>query len=356
MKLPDCDIQEALRDQVARAFSARRSLHIEGSGSKAFYGRGCTAQPLSVSAHSGILEYEASELVLTARSGTPLNLIEQLLAEHGQMLAFEPPHFGAGATLGGTLACGLSGPRRPWAGAARDFVLGVGLINGKGETLSFGGRVIKNVAGYDLSRLMAGALGTLGVMTEISLKVLPLPETETTLAFELDAEQALQHCSNWSRKPLPLSAACHLNGRLTLRLSGSEAGVRQACGQLGGERLADGDAFWSSIREHSHPFFRSDQPLWRISVPPAAASLPIAGDWLLDWGGAQRWLYTDADPDAVRAAAQAAGGHATLFRGGDRSADVFHPLTPALLALHRRLKQALDPAGTLNPGRLYEGM
>ncbi len=349
------DKLDSLRDQVAQAFEARRPLAVTGGGSKAFYGRPVEGEPLAVTGHRGILDYEPSELVLSARAGTPLADIEALLAGHGQMLAFEPPHFGPGATLGGAVACGLSGPRRPWAGAVRDFVLGVSILNGRGEPLSFGGRVMKNVAGYDLSRLMAGALGTLGVLTAVSVKVLPRPETEATLVFERDAAAAIEACARWSARPLPLSAACHHAGRLYLRLSGSERGIRGAREQLGGEALNDGDAFWTSLRDHRHPFFDAGRPLWRLSVPPASPPLALAGDGLLDWGGGQRWLYTDAPAEQVREAARAAGGHATRFRGGDRG-DVFQPLPAPLLALQRRLKQALDPAGILNPGRLYEGL
>ena len=352
MSNTDSDCLDSLREQVTQAFEARRPLAVTGGGSKAFYGRNSEGTPLQVAGHRGILDYEPSELVLSARAGTPLADIEALLQEHGQMLAFEPPHFGPGATLGGTVACGLSGPRRPWTGAVRDFVLGVSILNGRGEPLSFGGRVMKNVAGYDLSRLMAGALGTLGVLTSVSVKVLPRPETEMTLGFDMDAARAIDACARRAASPLPLSGACHHAGRLHLRLSGSERGVQQARDRLGGERLDDGESFWTALRDHRHPFFDSSRPLWRLSVPPATPPLDLPGDSLLDWGGAQRWLYTDTPAERIRAAARAAGGHATRFRGGDRD-DVFQPLPAPLLALHKRLKQALDPAGILNPGRLY---
>ncbi|MGA7801550.1 MAG: glycolate oxidase subunit GlcE [Gammaproteobacteria bacterium] len=339
--------------RVQAAAEQRTPLRIVGGGSKDFYGRACKGELLDLNGHRGVIDYEPSELVITARSGTPLSAVEAVLAEQGQMLAFDPPHFAAAATLGGTIACGLSGPRRPYTGAVRDFVLGVKVINGRGEALVFGGQVMKNVAGYDLSRLMAGALGTLGVLLDVSLKVLPIPPAEITLCRNAGVTQALDCFNEWAGQPLPLSAACFDGERLYVRLSGTAQGVEQGRIRIGGDILPDGDDFWMSVREQHHPFFADERPLWRLSVPPASAPLDINGRWLVDWGGAQRWLSTDAPAAEVRSAAARAGGHATLFRGGDRSASVFHELTPALAALQRRVKAALDPAGILNPGRLY---
>ncbi len=350
----DADRTEGLREAVARAFADDTPLRIVGGDSKAFFGRRATGQALDVSGHRGTVAYEPSELVLTARAGTPLTEVETLLAGERQMLPFEPPHFGPGATLGGTIACGLSGPRRPYAGAARDFVLGVQVVNGRGEVLRFGGQVMKNVAGYDVSRLMVGALGTLGVLLEVSVKVLPAPAREVTLVLEADAPSAIETMNRLAGRPLPLTAACHAEGRLYLRLSGSESGVEAARSALGGE-TADG-GFWETLREQQLPFFAGEGPLWRLSVPPTTPPLDLPGPMLLDWGGAQRWSRTDAGEARVRQVAGSAGGHATLFRGGHRDADVFHPLAPSLAALHRRLKAAFDPAGVLNPGRLYAGL
>lgn len=352
--MTDRDMTTTLCEQVTQACAAHTPLDIQGSGSKGFYGQPCGGEPLAVSGHSGILSYAPSELVIRARAGTRLAEIEQLLNDNRQMLAFEPPRFAAESTLGGVVAAGLSGPRRPFAGAARDFVLGTGLINGKGEALNFGGQVMKNVAGYDLSRLMAGALGTLGVLLDVSLKVLPKPEVEYTLTQVCSQAEAITRFAEWLGKPLPLSAACWYDDHLHLRLSGSESAVRQAQHRLGDNLLEQQPEFWASLRDHSHAFFRRDKPLWRLSLPPATPPLALPGHWLIDWAGAQRWLFSDADAGHIRKLAAELGGHATLFRNADTDADVFQPLPAGLFALHKRLKAALDPAGVLNPGRLYK--
>ena len=343
------EFQTVVREAVAH----KTPLHIIAGGSKKFYGRVAAGTALPVAQHCGIVHYEPSELIITARAGTPLLEIEAALAAHGQMLPFEPPHFGPTATLGGTIACGLSGPRRPYAGAARDFVLGVKIINGQGEILKFGGEVMKNVAGFDVSRLMVGALGTLGLLLEISLKVLPKPQHELTLALECTAQQALIHFTAWSRQAVPLSGACHDGTRLHVRIEGSNSGVSTAQRKVSGEKLPDGAPFWQQVREHRHDFFKGDSLLWRFSVSPAAPLLNLPGQLFIDWGGAQRWLKNPLPADVIRASAVKLGGHATLFRGGERIGQVFHPLTPALLALHKRLKTAFDPHGIFNPGRLY---
>ena len=352
----DADLTKALCERVRVAAGDAVPLAVTGGGTKDFLGRITQAEPLDVSGHRGIVTYEPTELVLSARGGTPLAEVEAALGEQGQMLAFEPPGFGEAATIGGTIAAGLSGPARPWAGAARDFVLGTRVLNGRGEALRFGGEVMKNVAGYDVSRLMTGACGTLGVLLEVSLKVLPRPAVVRTLAFDVTAAEAIRRCNAWAAKPLPVTAACHDGERLRVRLAGTEGGVAAAAGALGGE-IGDGDDFWAALREQTLPFFAcSGAPLWRISVPPGAELASPGGDILVDWGGALRWLRTDAPAAAVRAAAERAGGHATLFRGGDRTGEVFHPLAPAVRKLHERLKAAFDPAGILNRGRMYEGI
>ena len=271
------------------------------------------------------------------------------------MLAFEPPHFGAHSTLGGCIAAGLSGPRRAYAGAARDTVLGVRMVDGKADDLRFGGQVMKNVAGFDVSRLIAGSLGTLGVITEVSLKVLPVPVAEATLTFEHTAGGAIAAMNEWAGKPLPLSATCWHDGKLSVRLSGAAAAVTAAIKLLGGERMEDAAAhhFWLSIREQSAAFFDARMPLWRLSLKSTTPPLNLPGTQLLEWNGALRWLATDAAADAVRDAARYGGGHATLFRGGDKTAGVFQPLPPALLAIQRKLKRTFDPVGIFNPGRMY---
>ncbi len=277
------------------------------------------------------------------------------MRERGQMLAFEPPHFGGDATLGGMVAAGLSGPRRQAAGALRDFVLGVKIMDGRGEVLSFGGQVMKNVAGYDVSRLMAGSFGTLAIILEASLKALPVPMAETTLKLELPEDKAIEALNRWGGRPLPISASAWTGGELRVRLSGANAAVAAAREKIGGELVdpAQGERFWTGIREQTDPFFRNDAPLWRISVPSAAPPLKLPGEPLIEWGGALRWLCSQADARTVREAAKRAGGHATLFRGGDKSVGVFQPLSPALMKIHRELKREFDPQGIFNRGRMY---
>ena len=337
-----------------RAHAERKApVRIRGGGSKDFYGEASAGETLEMSGYSGIVAYEPKELVLTVRAGTRLSEVEAELDSQRQMLPFEPPHFGNAATIGGAVAAGLSGPRRPYAGAVRDFVLGTRIVNGKGEDLSFGGRVIKNVAGYDVSRLMAGALGTLGVITEVSFKVLPRPPAEATLEFEMDEPTATQQVNRWAGLPLPLSATSWEAGRLRVRLSGAETAVAAAKQKMGGETVAAGD-YWRELREHRLPFFAGNRALWRVSVPQAVEPLALSLPQLIEWGGGLRWLAGDIDPLMVRSTAERAGGHATLFRGGDRSVGVFHPLKPPILKIHKRLKEAFDPAGILNPNRMYK--
>ncbi len=361
--IPACVFSETteagLIDQVRQAHASRAPLCIQGGGSKAFYGRARLGEPLDVSGYSGDIRYEPSELVLTARAGTKLAEIEALLAANNQMLPFEPPHFSPDATLGGMVAAGLSGPRRPWGGSVRDAVLGVKLLNGRGEVLRLGGQVMKNVAGYDLSRLMVGAQGTLGVLLEVSVKVLPRPAEERTLVFELDAATAAARQIEWGRAPLPLSATLHHAGQLHVRLSGSAEGVRAARLAMGGEVVRSHAGAWErdvwhAAREQTLPFFQTKAPLWRVSLPAAAPALP--GEALTEWGGALRWIATDAPAETLRRQAAERGGHATLFRNHDGAGAVFHPLPAAMLALHQRVKLALDPHGLFNPGRLYEGL
>ncbi len=348
------DINGVLQATVLESITQRTPLQIVGGNSKAFYGRAPHGECLSLADHSGVVRYEPTELFITARAGTRLADIEALLHQHGQSLPFEPPHFSADTTLGGTIASGLSGPRRPYAGSARDFVLGVKMLNGKGEILSFGGQVMKNVAGFDISRLMTGSMGTLGVLLEISLKVLPRPEMEQTWVFECAAIKAIHNMNTWAGQPLPLSGAAFDSQHLYVRLSGSAAALRAAHEKLGGELLSKGTAFWESVRNQTAVFFQTDVPLWRVSVPAATAPLELDGEWFMDWGGAQRWLKTSVAAETIRERAAKAGGHATLFRGGERTGAVFHPLSAPLASLHRRLKEAFDPHGIFNPGRMYQ--
>ena len=267
-----------------------------------------------------------------------------------QMLPCEPPAFGEGATVGGMIACGLSGPRRPWSGSVRDFVLGTRVITGQGKLLRFGGEVMKNVAGYDLSRLMAGSHGCLGLITEVSLKVLPKPRQCLSISLEMDIERALPQLAQWGQQPLPISAACHDGSRLHLRLEGGEGSVAAAHERLGGERL---DAsYWDDLNEQRLSFFDEDQPLWRLSLPHNTPRLSLPGRQLVDWGGAQRWLKSDAEAAFIRQVVDEVGGHVTCFSHGLTDTP-FQPLPPALMRYHRNLKQQLDPRGIFNPGRLY---
>ncbi|TXH68674.1 MAG: glycolate oxidase subunit GlcE [Thiothrix sp.] len=353
----------ALQAQVLAAYSQGNALTIQGGNSKTWYGNHLNSiqgETLFLAEHSGILNYEPSELVITARAGTRLSDIEASLTAEKQCLAFEPPHFAATATLGGTIACNFSGSARPYLGAARDFVLGCKLLNGKGEILQFGGQVMKNVAGYDVSRLMAGALGTLGVLLEISLRVLPKPETELTLVKALTAKELLQQANAYARLPLPLTACAYVNGQAYLRLSGSAGSVKQAATLIGGEALLEPESFWLSLREQQLRFFQTEQALWRLSVPADTGVLALEGETIYDWGGALCWLVSDLDPSIIREAVSQVGGHASLFRPSTRQTQTttnsFQPLSPELLRYHRKLKQAFDPKGILNPNRLYNGL
>lgn len=349
------NILQEFRDRILTASATKAPLCIQGGASKHWYGQTLCGEVLDTRAYTGIVAYEPTELVITARCGTPLSEIEAALAEQQQMLAFEPPHFGATATFGGMVAAGLSGPRRAAVGAVRDFVLGAHLMDGRGELLAFGGQVMKNVAGYDVSRLLAGSLGSLGLITDISIKVLPKPFAETTLVFALSEADALTKLNQWGGQPLPISASAWHVGRLMLRLSGAEAAVRAAKKKLGGEEVQDAGRYWSALREHEHEFFAQDDEhgLWRLSLPSSASPLSLTGKSLIEWGGAQRWLFTDEAPQRIRDVVTKAGGHASLFRGGDKRTGVFTPLAPAVAKIHRHLKNAFDPSGIFNPGRMY---
>ena len=343
-----------LQDEFRSRILERKPLRLKGGGSKDFYGGPLAGAVLETGAYSGIVSYEPTELVVTARCGTALAELESALAARRQFLAFEPPRFGR-ATVGGAVASGLSGPRRASAGSLRDYVLGVKIMDGEGRVLKFGGEVIKNVAGFDVSRLMAGSLGTLGLILEVSLKVMPVPVGDATLRFELPQDQALDAMNRWAGEPLPLAASGWQDDVLTLRLCGAQAAVASACRKLGGEPLAADVAgdFWQGLREQSAGYFAGDEPLWRLSVPSVAPPLDLPGPVLIEWGGSQRWVRGAADAASLREVAASAGGHATLFRGGDKAGDVFAPMPPALLEVHRRLKQSFDPYGVFNPGRMY---
>lgn len=384
----------ALIERVRAARAAGTCLALTGHGSKAFHGGPIEGEPLATTGLAGISSYEPTELVVTARAGTPIAELEAALAEEGQCLAFEPPRFAIGAdgtgassatastaaggagpsprpasaaprtgTVGGMVATGLSGPSRPYAGAVRDHVLGATLLNGRAEVLSFGGQVIKNVAGYDVSRLLCGSMGILGVILEVSLKVLPSQPATATLRFEMDEPTALAQLQTWGGQPLPLAGSAWWDGILVLRLRGARAAVDAAVARLGGERVDDAlaDSFWEGLRDHHDEFFAkayravaagSAVALWRLSLPPAAPAVSLPGEQLIEWGGAQRWWCTAASTNRVRDLAASVGGHAVRFHGGDRSAGSFAPLSSPLARIHRELKREFDPDGLFNPGRL----
>jgi len=373
------DALAGIVEQVRAARAARASLEIRGGGTKVFYGEppdpDRPAAPLDVTPLAGISSYEPSELVVTVRGGTPLAELEAALAEQGQCLPFEPPRFGdaadasgpggRGGTVGGMVAAGLAGPARAAVGGVRDYVLGTTLLNGRAELLSFGGQVMKNVAGYDVSRMLAGSMGILGVICEVSLKVLPVAPATLTLRLELDAAAAIRRVNEWGGQPLPLNASAWWAGTLVLRLAGAAAAVRAAAATMGGEVVepAMAAAFWAGLRDHRDEFFvgalravDGGAALWRISVPATTPPLALSGEQLVEWGGAQRWLCTSAPAATLRNAAAAVGGHAVLFRGQDKSGGAFAPLAPPLDRIHRDLKQAFDPDGVFNPGRLVPGL
>jgi glycolate oxidase FAD binding subunit len=354
-----------LVDRVNGARDRQEPLDIRGGGTKLFYGGPPVGEPLDMSALAGITSYEPTELVVTARAGTRLCDLESALAERGQCLPFEPPRFAAGGTVGGMVAAGLSGPARASVGSVRDHVLGVTLLNGLGEVLTFGGQVTKNVAGYDVSRLMVGALGILGIICEVSLKVLPVSVETETLSFDWDESRALEELCGWRSQPLPISASAWHAGRLYLRLAGAQAAVAAACGKLGGERMAAVQAqdWWMRVRDQREEFFLLDdaslaggEALWRLSVPAITGAIDLPGGQFIEWNGAQRWWRTTAPAARVRDAAAHAGGHATLMRGADKSHGVFAPLSDVLMRVHQGLKQAFDPKCLFNPGRLYAGL
>jgi glycolate oxidase FAD binding subunit len=345
-------IVQSLVERVRHARETKTPLAIHGGNSKSFYGGAVRGEALDIRPYTGIIDYEPKELVLTVRAGTPLSEIETAMEAAGQMLPFEPTYYSNAATIGGTVATGLSGPRRPYTGAVRDFVLGTRIINGKGEDLSFGGRVIKNVAGYDVSRLMTGAMGTLGVLLDLSFKVLPRPADEATLRFEMDETTAIQRFNEWAGKPLPISATSWHDGVAMLRLSGAAAGVKAAREKLGGEIVADARDFWRQLRDQRAEFFQGGEPLWRLSVPSTSAPLSLELPQWIEWGGALRWVKGTVEVKLLRERVATIGGHATLFRHGDKSVGVFHPLQPVLAKIHTNLKSAFDPDNILNPGRM----
>jgi glycolate oxidase FAD binding subunit len=349
---------EAWQARIKEAAARKAPLQWRGGGTKESMGEIVQGEVFDTRAYAGVVAYEPSELVITVRCGTPLAEVEKTMHEAGQMLAFEAPYAKFGATIGGAFTSGMSGPRRPYSGAVRDFVLGVEIIDGKGDYLRFGGQVMKNVAGFDVSRLQCGAWGTLGLVTQVSFKCLPLPKAQTTLRMEIPAAQFLSHCAKWASLPLPISGAAWSDGVARVRLSGAQAAVKSATEKLGGER-ADDDAWWADLRDQRLPFFTEAEGdvLARFSVKSTAPLTILTGHdspQLLDWSGAQRFVKIPvAQCLTARAWAEANGGHAQLLNNGALGVQRFHPMQPALLAIHQRMKTTFDPYGIFNVGRLH---
>ncbi|HTT44113.1 MAG TPA: glycolate oxidase subunit GlcE [Steroidobacteraceae bacterium] len=350
------DSDRQLGERIRAAAARGAPLRLRGAGTKDFFGESLEGEVLELRAHRGIVHYEPSELVITARCGTALSELERTLAREGQFLPCEPPRFGADPTVGGIIAAGFSGPRRMYAGAVRDFVLGARLIDARGEPLRFGGEVMKNVAGFDLARALCGSLGILGVISEVSFKVLPLPRAEATLCLELDAAQAVAAFNRWAGQPLPLSAAAWHEGIAWVRLSGAAAAVGDACARIGGQRqdAEPARSFWSGLRDLTLPFF-ARAPLWRVSLPQTAPQLPVAATPLIDWGGAVRWYAGVPEASDVRAQAARLHGGASCWRGPCQGPRL-SPLPRASELLHRRLKTHFDPRGIFNRNRLLPGL
>lgn len=355
------DASAALAERVRQANADGTPLRIVGGDTRAFYGREVEGSELSTREHRGISSYDPVELVVSVRAGTPLVELEATLAEQGQMLPCEPPRYGETSTVGGMVATGLSGPRRPWAGSVRDFVLGTRVINHEGIEQRFGGEVMKNVAGYDLSRLMVGAQGSLGLLTEVSFKVLPIPGAVHSLRLEIPLGEAQLRLAEWGLEPLPISAAAWLDGALHLRLEGGPSSVAATRARIGGDDLDN--SFWTDLRDQRLAFFgagplhETGAPLWRLSLPHRTPALDLPGidetQMLHDWAGAQRWLRTELDAESLRQACQAAGGHATCYGPRPAHVEPFTPLPKVLMKYHRNLRTQLDPKGIFNPGRLY---
>ncbi len=347
------DLTQVLQTEVTEALANKQTLAIVGGNSKRFLKPAKTDKTLHLTQHTGILDYEPCELYITARTGTPLQTIETLLAQHHQMLGSEPPHFSLGlnkATLGGAIACGFSGSRRPFSGSLRDHVLGVKILNGQGQVMRFGGQVIKNVAGFDVSRLMVGARGTLGVLLEVTLKVMPKPPAEITLRIECSLPDTPLLMAKFGRMSLPLSAMAWLEGAIFIRLQGSEVVILDAQRKVGGDVIVNSPQFWLELREQTHPFFRSDQPLWRLSVPPATQLYLPNNEVFIDWSGGLRWWNTNKSAEEVNQMIHQVAGHASLFRDAHAVTGAQPPLD--LMPLHQQLKKSFDPHGILNPGIL----
>ncbi len=364
MNIINNDLSKALQAQVKKAIEDKQPLFIHGGKSKLFYGKKVGGSPLDISQHTGIVNYEPTELCITVRAGTLLSEVETLLEEHQQILPFEAPHYfgmngeGDNTTIGGAISAGISGPRRAYTGSIRDAILGVEIINGEGEIVRFGGQVMKNVAGYDLSRLMVRSQGTLGAILSVSIKLLPKPSHNGTFIVECDQAQAIEYCQHLRIQQLPVTATTWYNDHLSIRLSASENILENCKQKIKNAEINDDDSFWADIRDHRHHFFgRSEKPLWRFSLPPTSKVISrFDNEQLIEWGGAQRWIHSNAPANIIHSIAQSRKGYATLFKSNIPDANHFPALDPALLVLHKSLKRKMDPHGIFNPNRMYQGL
>ncbi len=360
--IPDNDISSALQNSVKDAISNRTPLYIHGGNSKLFYGNIVDAAKLDISKHTGVISYDPTELCITVRAGTLLSDIEKVLDAENQLLPFEPPQYSPNTTIGGALAAGISGPRRAYTGSARDAILGVKIINGKGEIVSFGGQVMKNVAGYDLSRMMVRSQGTLGVILEVSIRLLPKPKREMTFSFNGDQAFALNYFQSSRVEQLPITASAWFNEEAYLRFSGSDNSLSKISedlkNTLSAKVLDESSQFWMDIRDHKHHFFgRTDKPLWRLSLSPAADEIKQINDnQFIEWGGAQRWVNTNTPSNIIQSSASSRNGYATLFQGDIPEVSCFPKLDKTLMKFHKQLKENMDPHGIFNPGRMYSGL
>ena len=345
------DNSKIFQQQVEQALKNHTALSIHGARSHDFLlGDFAERDAIDMTSHHGIIDYQPSELTLTARAGTPLNDIRVALAEQRQRLPTDFPQHSESATLGGAVAIGYTGSGRPFLGAIRDHVLGVHLLTGTAETVRCGGQVMKNVAGYDVSRLLAGSRGTLGILLDITLKVLPEPEQQITLAFELDENRAIRQMNELAGRSLPINACAWIDGQMLLRLAGTESGVAAAKQKLGGETLDDSAALWDSLQRQTHEFFQPEQPLWRIITPATAPKLELENQHasLIDWCGGLRWIHSDEVTQSDFIHVSNLGGYLENFRGGAPT----HPqdlMTPLQRDMQQRIQRAFDPTNLFNP-------
>lgn len=360
--IPTNDISLELQNAVKDAISNRSPIYIHGGNSKLFYGNAVEATRLDVSQHTGIINYDPTELCITVRAGTLLSDIEKVLDAENQILPFEPPQYTPNTTIGGAFAAGISGPRRAYTGSARDSILGVKIINGEGEIVTFGGQVMKNVAGYDLSRMMVRSQGTLGVILEVSIRLLPKPKSEMTICIEGSQRFALHYFQSIRTQQLPVTATAWFNDQAYLRLSASDQvldfHLKNVIKNMEASLSEDNLNFWTDIRDHKHHFFgRMDKPLWRLSLAPASEEIKQINDnQLIEWGGAQRWVNTNTPPNIIQSSAISRKGYATLFHGDIPEVACLPKLEKNLMKLHKQLKRNMDPHGIFNPGRMYSGL